>query len=200
MTKFEKWQMDLVVAAEMAETGLTAEEVVRPFAALGAADLEQDMQQEENEEEQNQLLRIESEKWTEEEWASMMEAFQLTSFKEVVLTPKVMPDSPLERLYRSFVNSVDQLCEELVGVGSNRKEWDRQLGFIEAIVNALRNIHDAGHLRESASSFDRSLISVVDVCRTGFDNLPEQGTAFSDLLSQTAFTAAALRGELSLTV
>jgi hypothetical protein len=204
MTKFEKWQMDLVIAADMAESGLTEEEVVQQFAALGALEIQHDLQQElnqqEKEEQKQGRLRTEVDTWTDENWLSMMEAFQVALFKETVLIPKQIVDSPLEKVYLRFVNAAEQLCEELVGVGSNRKEWDRPLSFVEGIVNVLRSSHDSGHLRDSAATFDKSLISVADVCRTGFDNLADQGTVFSDLLSLTANAAAALRGELLLAV
>jgi hypothetical protein len=42
LSKYEKWQMDLVTAAEMAETGLAKEEVIRRFGEVVTAETNTD--------------------------------------------------------------------------------------------------------------------------------------------------------------
>jgi hypothetical protein len=190
MTKseYQKWQMNLVTAAEMAESGLTENEAVQQFGAAVADDVAEA-------EEKEELMRAECETWTEDGWASMVEAFQSAPVRETTLTQKVWTDTPVERAYRRFVSSADELCEESEGMGLDKKEWDKQIGFVESVVHMLRVEHDSDHLKEAASA--KSLTTVVDLCARGFYNLENQGTPVCELLSRTARAASELRDVLT---
>lgn len=185
MSEYEKWQMNLVTAAEMTQSGLTENEVIRKFGERVTNGINND---ESEEPEPNGV----SESWSEQDWASMVAAFELPPTSETTLSPKVWADTPLERAYRKFVEAAEQLCER-----GAEAAFGRQSRFIEAVVNVLRTEHDSDHLEETAASSAKSLTTIMDLCGRGWDNLAYQKTLFGDLLVRTAQAAAELRDVLA---
>lgn len=178
--EYQKWQMELVTAAEMAETGLSEQEVVRLFGARA--------EQETDNEKAEREVQFLTESWTDDAWHSMAAALELPTISNTALSPKVFVDDAVERAYRKFALSAEQLCEECAGA-----EWDWQTGFIEAVLNRLRIEHDSGHLMDMAGSGFKALTTLINVCEKSFENLENQGTVYGDLFSAAAQAAGELR-------